>query len=194
MQCVLWNGGEPCIRPLNSLVFVEYLQMRNPFLQSPTYPQPAAVFLLQQWGNSSHSSWSHDFCGSPPHALRKMLLSFSTSIEIKAPLGSCSTSSEKPLQGKKKTAPKEVTLSFTSFRPCSIFTAIAIQAVYCKHRQERKGNKKAELAITSSTSMYRREPKSWGRQTKKQKLLGLSHTDNLAQTCHKVGTSQTRMK
>lgn len=74
-----------------------------------------------------------------------------------------------------------MTLSFTSFRPCSIFTAIAIQAVYCKHRQERKGNKKAELAITSSTSMHRREPKSWGRQTKKQKLLGLSHTANLAQ-------------
>lgn len=57
-----------------------------------------------------------------------------------------------------------MTVSFTSFRPFSIFTAIAIQALYCKHRRERKGNKKAEPAIASSTSMHRREPRSWGRQ------------------------------
>lgn len=135
----------------------------------------------------SHSLWTlglTDFCGSPPHQCVVNIIiilnpKHSTELATKKRINSIpdeirtacivATFYLSQLQLKKKNsfrfllnfiwktsprkriAPKEVPPSLC------IFIAVSIQALYCKHRQERKGNKKAELAMISSTSMHWRE-------------------------------------
>lgn len=96
---------------------------------------------------------------------------------------------------RKRIAPKEVPPSLC------IFIAVSVQALYCKHRQERKGNKKAELAMISSTSMHWRElyrvELRQGGQTNKEAVTPQAVSHRLAtnaQTRHKFRTFQMRMK
>lgn len=96
---------------------------------------------------------------------------------------------------RKRLAPKEVPPSLC------IFIAVSVQALYCKHRQERKGNKKAELAMISSTSMHWRElyrvELRQGGQTNKEAVTPQAVSHRLAtnaQTRHKFRTFQMRMK
>lgn len=94
---------------------------------------------------------------------------------------------------RKRIAPKEVPPSLC------IFIAASIQGLYCKHRQERRGNRKAELAMISSTSMhwrelYRVELRQGGQKNKEAATTQAISNRQLVQTHHKFRTSQTRMK
>jgi len=72
---------------------------------------------------------------------------------------------------RKNITPKEVSPSFTPFRPFSIQIAIAIQALYCKRGQQRKGNKKSRtsnyLNIHTQNRTLQGRPEA-GRQTNKE--------------------------